>query len=261
MESKIFYAKIGRHALLEALNAILAVTDSGRVNIAPDGVSLSMTDPANVAFVHAQLKTSAFDDYNFSPPEDPPHVSQIGLDFERLVGVLSIARAQSVTLSLAYRAHKLELDMEGLSYSVELIEPSLLRKQPRVPKLELPVAATTFFKEWYRAVRAAEMVGDVAILAADEAGLSIEVQGDSDSLRVAFPKLTLLQFTPPPPELGQTVVARFALSFLAQLSKAARNASGDEITIAFGNDLPVRIQFKIAGGEGDVTFLLAPRVE
>jgi len=261
MESKIFHAKIGRRALLEALNAILAVTDSGRVNIAPDGVSLTMTDPANVALVHARLKISAFDDYNFLPPEDSHHISQIGLDFERLVAVLSIARAEYVTLSLAaHQAHKLELDIEGLSYSVELIEPSLLRKQPRVPKLELPVAATVFFKEWYRAVRAAEMVDDIAILSADESGLIIEAKGDSDSIRVAFPKLTLLQFTPPP-EPGQSVVARFTLPILTQLSKAARSAYADEVSIAFWDDMPLSLQFKIAGGEGDVTFLLAPRVE
>jgi len=37
--------------------------------------------------------------------------------------------------------------------------------------------------------------------------------------------------------------------------------SGSSVTMHLGNDYPVRVEFKIAGGKGEVRYLLAPRIE
>ena len=38
-------------------------------------------------------------------------------------------------------------------------------------------------------------------------------------------------------------------------------SSAPTVTLYLGSDYPVKIEFKIAGGKGDVKFLLAPRIE
>jgi proliferating cell nuclear antigen len=41
--------------------------------------------------------------------------------------------------------------------------------------------------------------------------------------------------------------------------KAAKGSAG--IHLNLGNDYPVKIEFDLAGGNGHVTYLLAPRIE
>ena len=51
----------------------------------------------------------------------------------------------------------------------------------------------------------------------------------------------------------------FSLDYFANMVKAGRTSPG--IHLNLGNDYPVKIEFDIAGGNGHVTYLLAPRIE
>jgi len=255
MSGQVFEAKIHREYLREALRALLAISDSGRLNISPEALSVRMTDPANVALISFDLKREAFEVYDFTPPEDPPHIVQIGVDFQKLVSVLSISSAEFVSISLPSQLNRLALRMDGLSYSLDLFDPSIMRKEPQVPELELPAKASLFFEDWYRAIRAAEKVGDVVLIKIGGSGLVLEAEGESDKLRASFPASLLLDFTP------AEVTARFALGYLSVLSKAARAAYASQLWLSFGRDMPIEIQFHIAEGKGDVVYWLAPRVE
>jgi len=255
MSGQVFEAKIHREVLRVALAAIIAIADSGKLNISPESVFLRMTDPANVALIGLDLKREAFEVYDFVPPEDPPHVVQIGLDFQKLASVLAISRAEFVKLALPQQSNRLALQMDGLSYSLDLFDPSIMRKEPQVPELELPAKASLFFEDWYKAIRAAEKVGDVVLIKVDDSGLVLEVEGESDKLTASFPASLVMDFTP------AEVAARFALGYLSVLSKAARAAYASQLWLALGRDMPIEIQFHIAEGKGDVVYWLAPRVE
>ena len=51
----------------------------------------------------------------------------------------------------------------------------------------------------------------------------------------------------------------FSLDYLSDMIKAAGKAN--EVTIELGRDFPTKINFRIANGSGDVSYLLAPRIE
>ena len=266
MSGQVFEAKIHREFLREALGAILAISDSGRLNISPEALSVRMTDPANVALISFDLELEAFEVYNFAPPEDAPDYIQIGVDFQKLASVLAISSAEFVSISLKRfgsaketdqfpEVNLMSLKMDGLSYSLDLFDPSIMRKEPQVPELELPAKASLFFEDWYKAIRAAEKVGDVVLIKVDESGLVLEVEGESDKLRASFPASLLMDFTP------AEVTARFALGYLSVLSKAARAAYASQLWLSLGRDMPIEIQFHIAEGKGHVVYWLAPRVE
>jgi len=255
MSELVFEAKIHREYLREALAALLAISDSGRLNISPEAMSVRMTDPANVALINFKLEFEAFEHYDFSPPEYAPDYVQVGLDFQKLASVLAIPSAEFVTISLTSQSNRLALQLDGLSYSLDLFDPSIMRKEPQVPELELPAKVSLFFEDWYKAIRAAEKVGDVVLVRVDESGLVLEAEGDSDKLTASFPASLLMDFTP------AEVASRFALGYLSVLSKAARAAYASQLWLALGRDMPIEIQFHIAEGKGHVVYWLAPRVE
>ena len=51
----------------------------------------------------------------------------------------------------------------------------------------------------------------------------------------------------------------FSIKYLSDMTKAA--GSGEVITVSLGTDLPIQLDFPLAGGAGKMRFLLAPRVE
>ena len=51
----------------------------------------------------------------------------------------------------------------------------------------------------------------------------------------------------------------FSLDYLSDMSKIL--GKSNEVTIDLGKDFPLKIRIKIAEGHGEVSYMLAPRVE
>jgi proliferating cell nuclear antigen len=60
-------------------------------------------------------------------------------------------------------------------------------------------------------------------------------------------------------ESPSSVRSLFPLEYFANMLRAV--SAGVAVTMHLGNDYPVKVEFKIAGGKGDVRYLLAPRIE
>ena len=77
-------------------------------------------------------------------------------------------------------------------------------------------------------------------------------EGDTDHIQREFGKDELKSLTP--------VEARslFSLDYLRDMGKVMSHASEVEVCLGL---LPVRFSFDIAGGNGHVDYLLAPRIE
>jgi proliferating cell nuclear antigen len=60
-------------------------------------------------------------------------------------------------------------------------------------------------------------------------------------------------------DIKQPARATFNIKYLSDMTKAA--GSSDVITINLGTDLPIQLDFPVAGGNGRLRFLLAPRIE
>ncbi len=51
----------------------------------------------------------------------------------------------------------------------------------------------------------------------------------------------------------------FPLDYFSNMVKSI--GSAQSVTLYLGSDYPVKMEFKIAGGKGEVRYLLAPRIE
>ena len=78
------------------------------------------------------------------------------MDLARLSDILSMAaKGENVGLELDEENHKLKIDMGSLSYTMSLIDPTAMRKESEIPKLDLPAHVTLPGGELRRAVKAA----------------------------------------------------------------------------------------------------------
>ena len=256
----MFEAKVDASMLRECIESITAIVDEGKLIIVEEGLKLRAVDPANVAMVSFELQSDAFDEFRFAAKETETEAgaeskaeTEIGIDFVKLLAILGIGGKEEVELKLDERAQKMFTRMGSLAYTLSLLDPSSLRKEPKVPELEFPVQVIIEMEEFRRTIRAAEKIGDHILLGVDGEEFYMEAEGEMDKLRLGLQKEQLIHLTP------GTVHSLYSLDYISAMSKGMSHA--ENITLNLGNDYPLQIEFEVAEGKGRVSYLLAPRIE
>ena len=243
----MFKAVIGAEKLKDSLESISTLVEEAKFRLTPEGVSVRAVDPATVAMVSFDLARDAFSSFDATEGE-------LGIDLKKLSGILEMAdKEDNIELELDETAHKLIVKMRGLSYTMSLLDPSSIRKEPKVPSLDLPVRVVIRGEDLKRAVKAAEKVSDYMHMGVAGDVFFMEAEGETDTVRLQMTKDQLIDIKP-----GEAK-SLFSLDYLSDISKILGKAN--EVTLELGKDYPLKIKFKIADGHGEVSYMLAPRVE
>jgi proliferating cell nuclear antigen len=209
--------------------------------------------------VSFELQRDAFDDFQFETGSSSEAASEstaateVGIDFNKLLGILGIGGREEVNLKLDEQVQKLFTRMGSLAYTISLLDPASLRKEPKVPELEFPVQVVIETEEFRRTIRASEKIGDHIVLGVDGEEFYMEVEGEMDKLRLELRKEQLIHLTP------GTLHSLYSLDYVSAMSKGMSHA--DNITLNLGKDYPLQVDFEVADGKGKVSYLLAPRIE
>ena len=249
----MFEAKIDASTLRACVETITAIVDEGKLRITAEGLKLRAVDPANVAMISFVLQRDAFDDFQFSVESEGDTEIEIGMDFMKLIGILGIGGREDVELKLDENAQKLYTRMGSLDYTLSLLDPSSLRKEPKVPELEFPAKVIIETEEFRRTIRAAEKIGENIVLGVDGEEFYMEAEGEMDKLRLGLSKEQLIDLTP------ETVSSLYSLEYISSMSKGISHA--ENITLNLGKNYPLQMDFALAEGKVKVSYLLAPRIE
>lgn len=249
----MFEAKIDASTLRAFVETITAIVDEGKLRITEEGLKLRAVDPANVAMISFVLQRDAFDDFRFSVESEGDTEIEIGMDFMKLIGILGIGGREDVELKLDENAQKLYTRMGSLDYTLSLLDPSSLRKEPKVPELEFPAKVIIETEEFRRTIRAAEKIGENIVLGVDGEEFYMEAEGEMDKLRLGLGKEQLIDLTP------ETVSSLYSLEYISSMSKGISHA--ENITLNLGKNYPLQMDFALAEGKVKVSYLLAPRIE
>ncbi len=249
----MFEAKIDASTLRACVETITAIVDEGKLRITEEGLKLRAVDPANVAMISFVLQRDAFDDFRFSVESEGDTEIEIGMDFMKLIGILGIGGREDVELKLDENAQKLYTRMGSLDYTLSLLDPSSLRKEPKVPELEFPAKVIIETEEFRRTIRAAEKIGENIVLGVDGEEFYMEAEGEMDKLRLGLSKEQLIDLTP------ETVSSLYSLEYISSMSKGISHA--ENITLNLGKNYPLQMDFALAEGKVKVSYLLAPRIE
>jgi len=235
--------------LQTVLNTVGALVNECKIHLGEDGIEIRAVGPANVAMVDLALDADAFETY-------AANGGLIGVGLERLSDIAGMAGSdQLVHLDLNEDTRKLHISIDGLEYTLALIDPESIRQEPDIPDLDLPATVVLEGRTIARAVTAADMVGDhIELGVKAEAGVFYaDAEGDTDDVHLALAGDDLIDLEAAPAS------SLFSLDYLDDMNTAIPKAG--EVTVDLGEEYPTKLHFDIADGQGAVTFMLAPRID
>jgi proliferating cell nuclear antigen len=245
----MFKAIVSASTLRDSLDAVSVLVDECKIRLNEEELSIRAVDPANVGMVDLTLEAAAFESYEADG-------GVIGVNLDRLEDIAGMANADDlVHLELDEETRKLHIECEGLSYTLALIDPDSIRQEPDIPDLDLPAEITLEGAQLDRGITAADMVSDHIRLRVDEDAetFHIEAEGDTDDVDLELAREDLIDLTAGPAD------SLFSLDYLKDMNKAI---PGDaEVEIELGEEFPVKLHYELAEGQGQVTFMLAPRIQ
>ncbi|MFB6221469.1 MAG: DNA polymerase sliding clamp [Halolamina sp.] len=245
----MFKAIVNASTLRDSLDAVSVLVDECKIRLNEEELSIRAVDPANVGMVDLTLEAAAFESYEADG-------GVIGVNLDRLEDIAGMANSDDlVHLELDEETRKLHIEVEGLSYTLALIDPDSIRQEPDIPELDLPAEITLEGAQLDRGITAADMVSDHIRLRVDEDAetFHIEAEGDTDDVDLELTAEDLINLTAGPAD------SLFSLDYLKDMNKAI--ASDAEVRVELGEEFPVKLHYEFAEGLGTVTFMLAPRIQ
>jgi len=245
----MFNAIVSADTLRTTLDSVSVLVDECKIHLEADGLAIQAVDPANVGMVDLSLSADAFESYEADG-------GVIGVNLSRLEDIAGMAEAdQLVHLELDEETRKLHISIDGLEYTLALIDPDSIRQEPDLPDLDLAAEIVIEGRDIDRAVTAADMVSDHIALGVDEAGefFYVDAEGDTDDVHLELTREDLIDL------VAGEAHSLFSLDYLKDMNKAIPKDT--EVTMELGEEFPVKMHFDIAEGKGSVTYLLAPRIQ
>ncbi len=245
----MFKAIVSAETLSSTLDSVSVLVDECKIHLEEEGLQIRAVDPANVGMVDLSLDISAFESYEADG-------GIIGVDLSRLEDIAGMAESgQLIQLELDEETRKLHIQIDGLEYTLALIDPDSIRQEPDIPDLDLPAEIVLEGKDINRSVKAADMVSDHIALGIDEGGefFYVSAEGDTDDVHLELTEADLIDL-----QLGPAH-SLFSLDYLKDMNKAIPGTA--EVTLELGEEFPIKIHYSFAEGQGSVTYMLAPRIQ
>lgn len=243
----MFHAKIKSETLKGVVDVVSTLVDEAKFNINADGMELKAVDPAHVAMVDLKIQKSAFEEFSADETE-------LGIDLDKIKEVLRLARAGDIIeMEQDEAKNRLVLNVGNITRRMNLVDTAGMN-DPKVPNLNLPAKITVTSDELQKGIRAAESVSDHIALNASPEGFEMYSEGDTDSVSLRLPKDLLISL-----DVSEKVKSLFPLDYFSNMVRSI--PAGSVVTINLGSDFPVKLEFEIADKQGNVDYLLAPRIE
>ncbi len=243
----MFKAKIRSEVLKEVIDVIATQVDEVKFTITTSGINAKAVDPAHVAMVDITLDKGAFEEFKAKDTE-------MGINIEKLREVVKLTKSgETIAMELDEDHNRLVLSLGNITRNMSLVDTAGM-SDPKIPGLNLAAKVTLELDELRKGLRAAEPVADHIALIADENNFELRADGDTD-----FSSLTLVKDQLVELSCKEKQRSLFSLDYFLNMIKAV--SSAQNITLEFGNDFPVSMDFTFADSKGKVSFLLAPRIE
>ena len=245
----MFKSSIKGNKIKEVTNALTIMVDEAKFNITPSGMFVKAVDLANVAMVSLTLEKEAFESFEATE-------GILGINLQKLSSFVEMADSEdTVALELDEENHKLKVEIRGLSYTMLLLDPESMRKEPKIPSLDLPIEISINGTDFKYGLKAAEKIAEYVNFGIDAkvSNFYLSASGDTDDVIYEVPveRLKIIK--------ASEAKSLFAIEYLTDIQKLTEK-TGD-ISIIMGKDYPVKISFPISDGKGMVEYMIAPRVE
>ncbi len=240
-------AEINSNVLKELVEIVGTIVDEVKINLSEDGLNLKAVDPAHVAMVDLNLNKDAFESYEADETE-------LGINLKKIEQFLKLSGAGDIIrMEHDEEENRLVMEVNNITQKMALLDTAGMT-DPNVPSLDLPLSLKVKGKHVLNGVKASENISDHISITANPDGFEIFSEEDEDMVRLSLGKDELEEI-----DANEEVRSLFALDYFSSMVKCV--SSDTILDIELGADYPIKIQFTFADGNGDVRYLLAPRIE
>ncbi|MCS5660713.1 MAG: DNA polymerase sliding clamp [Dehalococcoidia bacterium] len=249
----MFKARIKADNLKEFIGTVGSLVDEAKLIVNEDGIQIKAVDPSHVAMIESNLIKSAFDSYEAATAE-------MGIDIDKFKTVLAVAgKEDMVDLEKDDKLNRLVISIGNLTRAMPLLDTAGM-PDPKVPSLDLPASVSVSVDEISQGLKASKSVSDHIALSTSKNSFRLVCEGDNQNrVDLSLSKKQLEKLDSP-----EDTTSLFSLEYFALM---VNSLPSDRILhINLGSDLPVKIDADLAvddmtGAQGNVKFLLAPRID
>ena len=230
--------------LKTSFDAISSIVDEVQMQAASDGMKLDALDRSHITFVHLELKSAVFDEYSCKEP------LKINVDTEELMKVLKRAKADDM-VELSVDEGNLILTFEGearRTFKIRLID--IEYEAPSPPQLEYPTEFDIPFNLLKNSIQDIDIVSDKISLIVDQDKFIASAEGEFGDATIEYLHGE---------KIDDNAKSVFSLEKIKEMLKADKFS--ETAFLRLGNDMPLNLSLKMPQDEGELSFLLAPRIE
>lgn len=244
----------------QTIDVLQSVADEAIFRLGRDGLNVRLVDPANVYMADVDVSESAFESVGGGQ-------FAIGVNLERLNDILRKADSDDlVHFTLNLETRKLRVAFGNAEMDIAGIDPDSVRQEPDLPEMDLVNEFECEASHLKRANDIATLVSDHVKIEGDVDDECIRVAGggDKDDARVELREE--LEWA----DVKENVYSKYSSgssgsgrgSSTGYLSDALSVIPKDaEVTVRFGEEFPIFIEWRYADGDATVQQMIAPRVE
>ena len=225
--------------LKKILSVMCEIENEMRFELRNDGLYVRSTDPANAAMIDIEISSFEFVEWDVEKDID------IGVDIVKFYNLINDAgKLSDVVVSIE---DKMIVNVDGLNYTLSMLDPSTIKRKPRIPELDLQIKMNLdldIIKSILKGVKKLEgevvsiiTCGNVLQFLADSKDDLDSIKSDPIEIEGNFEKSESM----------------YSYSYLKLL-----NLLSGEIAIEYNSDLPIVFRYENDGMK--LFYMTAPRI-
>ena len=241
----MFKAELSNPNILKtSFDAISSIVDEVQIQTDSEGIRLDALDRSHITFVHLELKASLFDEFICDEPE------KINIDTDEFVKVLKRSKSDDrVTMSLDEGNFIITFEGEAKrTFKIRLID--IDQEPPSPPKLDHPTQFEIPFSLLKDSIADIDIFSDKIGLMVDSEYFKAEAEGEFGDANIEYLHGE---------KIDTEAKSIYSLEKIREMLKADKFS--DIVNIKLGNDMPLDLKLQMVSEDGELSFLLAPRIE
>lgn len=208
-----------------------------------DGLRMRALDKSHITFISLDLDSELFDEYQCDVPE------KINIDVDQFAKILKKCKSSDI-LRLNVDEGNLIVIFEGdasRKFNIRLID--IEYESPVPPMIDHPINLTIPSELLRETLNDLTLFSDKLIFTVDPDYLKIHAEGMKGNAEIKYIHGCNVQ------ETSQSIFSNEKLKDIMKASKFSKTC-----TLNLGNNLPLKITFELETGDGQLSYLLAPRL-
>ena len=241
----MFKAELSNPNILKtSFDAISSIVDEVQIQTDSEGFRLDALDRSHITFVHLELKSSLFDEFVCDEPE------KINIDTDEFMKVLKRSKSTDrVIMSLDEGNFIITFEGEAKrTFKIRLID--IEYESPTPPQLNSPTKFEIPFNLLKDSIQDMDLFSDKITLMVDSEKFRASAEGEFGDANIEYMHGE---------KIDTEAKSVFSLEKIREMLKADKFS--EMAIINLGTDIPLYLTLRRVDGEGELSFLLAPRIE